>query len=100
MKEQWNERYSASEYIYGTGPNTWLVEKLAGLQPGKILFPAEGEGRNAVHAARLGWNVAAFDQSEAGRKKALKLAEISPYIWVRKDNTGIGRFSGSFRNKK
>jgi 2-polyprenyl-3-methyl-5-hydroxy-6-metoxy-1,4-benzoquinol methylase len=77
MKEQWNERYSASEYIYGTGPNTWLVEKLAGLQPGKILFPAEGEGRNAVHAARLGWNVAAFDQSEEGRKKALLLAEIS-----------------------
>lgn len=77
MKEQWNERYSASEYIYGTGPNTWLIEKLAGLQPGKILFPAEGEGRNAVYAAKLGWNVTAFDQSEEGRKKALKLAEIS-----------------------
>jgi len=29
--------------------------------PGKVLFPAEGEGRNAVHAAMLGWEVHAFD---------------------------------------
>lgn len=76
MKEHWNERYSASEYIYGTEPNTWLAGKLAQLQPGKILFPAEGEGRNAVHAASLGWDVTAFDQSEEGQKKALQLAEI------------------------
>jgi 2-polyprenyl-3-methyl-5-hydroxy-6-metoxy-1,4-benzoquinol methylase len=74
MKEHWNERYSASEYIYGTEPNAWLAEKLALLQPGKILFPAEGEGRNAVFAASLGWNVHAFDQSEEGMKKALRLA--------------------------
>jgi 2-polyprenyl-3-methyl-5-hydroxy-6-metoxy-1,4-benzoquinol methylase len=74
MKEHWNERYSASEYIYGTEPNAWLAEKLALLQPGKILFPAEGEGRNAVFAAGLGWEVFAFDQSEEGMKKALSLA--------------------------
>jgi 2-polyprenyl-3-methyl-5-hydroxy-6-metoxy-1,4-benzoquinol methylase len=74
MKEQWNERYSASEYIYGTEPNAWLAEKLAFLKPGKILFPAEGEGRNAVYAASLGWDVHAFDQSEEGMKKALRLA--------------------------
>ncbi len=74
MKEHWNERYSASEYIYGTEPNAWLAEKLALLKPGKILFPAEGEGRNAVYAAMKGWDVTAFDQSVEGRKKALKLA--------------------------
>jgi 2-polyprenyl-3-methyl-5-hydroxy-6-metoxy-1,4-benzoquinol methylase len=74
MKEHWDERYSASEYIYGTEPNAWFAEKLALLGPGKILFPAEGEGRNAVYAASLGWDVQAFDQSEEGMKKALSLA--------------------------
>ncbi len=48
--------------------------KLQTLAPGKILFPAEGEGRNAVFAARLDWDVAAFDLSEAGKNKAEWLA--------------------------
>ncbi|MEC7264051.1 MAG: class I SAM-dependent methyltransferase, partial [Bacteroidota bacterium] len=59
----------------GTRPNEYLKEKLVGLTPGNILFPAEGEGRNAVYAAKLGWKVFAFDISVEGQKKALKLAE-------------------------
>jgi 2-polyprenyl-3-methyl-5-hydroxy-6-metoxy-1,4-benzoquinol methylase len=74
MKEQWNERYAASEYIYGISPNRWFVEKIASLKSGRLLLPAEGEGRNAVYAAKEGWEVNAFDQSEEGKKKALKLA--------------------------
>lgn len=74
MKEHWDERYSAEEYIYGTHPNAWFAEKLSVMSPEKLLLPAEGEGRNAVYAATLGWDVSAFDQSEEGRKKALKLA--------------------------
>lgn len=76
MKEHWDERYSAAEYIYGTEPNVWLAEKLALLEPGKILFPAEGEGRNAVYAASHGWDTFAFDHSEEGMKKALSLASV------------------------
>ncbi len=75
MKEFWNQRYSAPEYAYGDQPNEFFREQLAGLSPGKILFPLEGEGRNAVHAAMMGWTVEAFDQSEEGRKKAFRLAE-------------------------
>ncbi|MBN9293205.1 MAG: class I SAM-dependent methyltransferase [Flavobacteriia bacterium] len=75
MKDFWNERYSHSEFAYGEEPNEYLKEKLTGLQPGTILFPAEGEGRNAVYAAILGWNVSAFDQSEEGRKKAELLSK-------------------------
>ena len=71
----WNERFRAPEYAYGEEPNEYLREKLEGLKPGKILFAAEGEGRNAVYAARLGWEVSAFDISEEGRQKAVKLAE-------------------------
>lgn len=74
MKEHWDERYSAESYIYGTHPNAWFAAKIEGLSPGKLLLPAEGEGRNAVHAAVKGWEVTAFDQSVEGRKKALKLA--------------------------
>nr|WP_227256116.1 class I SAM-dependent methyltransferase [Pedobacter sp. MR2016-19] len=45
------------------------------LETGTILFPAEGEGRNAVFAAKLGWEVSAFDISIEGKNKALQLAE-------------------------
>lgn len=73
-KDQWNERYDVEEYIYGVEPNEYLRSCLQGLKPGTILFPAEGEGRNAVYAAMKGWEVFAFDQSEVGRRKALQLA--------------------------
>jgi len=72
--EFWNERYADPEYAYGTEPSDFLREQLSLCTPGSILFPAEGEGRNAVHAARQGWNVTAFDQSVEGRRKALSLA--------------------------
>jgi 2-polyprenyl-3-methyl-5-hydroxy-6-metoxy-1,4-benzoquinol methylase len=74
MQNQWDERYARQEYIYGTEPNKFLKEQLSLLKPGRILFPAEGEGRNAVFAASLGWETDAFDQSFEGQKKALKLA--------------------------
>ncbi len=75
MIEFWNERYKEDEYAYGKEPNEYLKAKLRELKPGKILFPAEGEGRNAVYAAKLGWEVSAFDVSTEGKKKALRLAE-------------------------
>ena len=75
-QQQWDSRYSAEEYIYGIEPNEYLRHFLDSRKPGRILFPAEGEGRNAVYAASLGWQVDAFDQSETGRQKALKLAAM------------------------
>ncbi len=71
----WEERYAQEEYIYGKEPNAFLKEVLPTLKAGKILFPAEGEGRNAVFAAKNGWDVSAFDASTEGKKKALALAE-------------------------
>lgn len=72
---RWDDRYSNDEFAYGVEPNNYLKEQLTKLSPGAILFPAEGEGRNAVYAARLGWTVSAFDISNEGKSKALKLAE-------------------------
>ena len=73
--ERWNERYSQSAFAYGEQPNVYLKEQIEKILPGKILFPAEGEGRNAVYAARLGWAVSSFDISAEGKNKALQLAE-------------------------
>ena len=73
--QRWNERFSAEEFAYGEEPNLYLKEELEKFPKGKILFGGEGEGRNAVFAARLGWDVSAFDISVEGKKKAQKLAE-------------------------
>jgi 2-polyprenyl-3-methyl-5-hydroxy-6-metoxy-1,4-benzoquinol methylase len=73
--DAWNNRYKDPAFAYGTEPNEYLAQQLKGLKPGIILFPAEGEGRNAVYAAKLGWEVSAFDISIEGKKKALGLAE-------------------------
>lgn len=72
----WDERYSSEEYIYGTEPNLFFKEQIDKIiVRGKLLLPGEGEGRNAVYAARSGWQVDAFDQSKAAKVKALRLAE-------------------------
>ena len=75
--QRWNDRYSDKDYAYGEQPNNYLKEQLEKLQPGSILFPAEGEGRNAVFAAKLGWKVSAFDISIEGKKKAMQLAGLN-----------------------
>lgn len=74
MKATWNERYQNSTYQYGINPNDFLTEQLQGLQPGRILVPAAGEGRDMVYAAKLGWEAHGFDLSEQGEAKAIKLA--------------------------
>ncbi|WP_069131970.1 class I SAM-dependent methyltransferase [Rhodohalobacter halophilus] len=74
MKDFWNERYSESEYAYGKEPNQFFKRALDKMNPGKLLLPAEGEGRNAVYAAKNGWDVLAFDYSEEAKQKALELA--------------------------
>ena len=73
-RELWEERFSSEDYAYGTKPNAWIKEVLEGIEPSTILFAGEGEGRNAVWAAEHGWQVKAFDLTQAGRKKALQLA--------------------------
>jgi cyclopropane fatty-acyl-phospholipid synthase-like methyltransferase len=74
MKSFWDSRYSEPQYAYGLEPNAFLASQLQKLKPGKLLLPMEGEGRNAVFAAKEGWKVDAFDYSEAAKHKAEKLA--------------------------
>lgn len=75
QQSSWDERYSSTEFAYGKEANAYLQEQLAQYPAGKILFPAEGEGRNSVYAACKGWTASAFDLSIEGKKKALLWAE-------------------------
>ena len=74
MRDFLNHRYSGEQYAYGKNPNNYFKKVLKSLKPGKILLPAEGEGRNAVFAAALGWEVFAYDFSEVAHAKAMALA--------------------------
>ncbi len=74
MRDFWEERYKNRDYVYGDKPNMFFKTFIDGVEPGRILLPAEGEGRNAVYAANRGWEVDAFDFSFNARKKALELA--------------------------
>ncbi|GAB2535913.1 class I SAM-dependent methyltransferase [Spirosoma aerophilum] len=74
---RWDDRYRGAEFAYGEQPNKYLKEQLEKVKTGTVLFPAEGEGRNAVYAAKLGWTVYAFDISLAGKEKALRLASAN-----------------------
>jgi ubiquinone/menaquinone biosynthesis C-methylase UbiE len=74
MKQFWNDRYTESEFAYGKEPNQFLKEHIHLFPKGKVLFVAEGEGRNAVFAAKNGLQVYAFDYSDSGQKKAMVLA--------------------------
>jgi len=71
----WNERYSEPGFAYGTEPNEFLLSVVDRIPRGKILSLAEGEGRNAVYLASLGYEVTGVDGSEVGLRKAMELAK-------------------------
>lgn len=70
----WDERYAGSELVWTSEPNRFLVERAAGLAPGRALDLACGEGRNALWLAELGWRVTGVDFSKVGIEKARELA--------------------------
>jgi 2-polyprenyl-3-methyl-5-hydroxy-6-metoxy-1,4-benzoquinol methylase len=74
MTQFWDNRYSTSQFFYGKEPNRYFSSELKNISPGNTLFPGEGEGRNAIYAARNGWSVDAFDQSRMGYQKAIAFA--------------------------
>jgi cyclopropane fatty-acyl-phospholipid synthase-like methyltransferase len=76
MDNFWDLRYKEEGYAYGTKPNEFFKNIINTFkEKGTLLLPAEGEGRNAVYASKIGWNVYAFDTSIEGKVKADKLAK-------------------------
>jgi SAM-dependent methyltransferase len=72
--QQWDERYSGTEFEWTTRPNQFVAAELADLSPGRALDLAAGEGRNTVWLAERGWRVTAVDFSRVGLEKGRKLS--------------------------
>jgi len=70
----WDERYDNPEYVYGTEPNEFLAGAASRIPPGRVLSLADGEGRNGVFLATLGYEVTSVDSSAVGLEKARRLA--------------------------
>lgn len=71
----WDDRYAAAPELVWTGePNRFVVAELGGLQPGRALDLAAGEGRNAVWLAGRGWQVTAVDFSAVAAERGRRLA--------------------------
>ncbi len=73
-REDWNQRYAASDFIWTDEANRFLIAEMAGQAPGQALDMAAGEGRNSVWLAEQGWWVSAVDFSEVAIEKGRRLA--------------------------
>jgi SAM-dependent methyltransferase len=73
--ESWDRRYAGSELVWTAEPNRFLVAETSGLEPGRALDIACGEGRNAVWLAAQGWRATGVDFSGVAIEKARQLAE-------------------------
>lgn len=80
----WDARYAVSDLVWGGEPNRFVVEAFTGLQTGRVLDVATGEGRNAIWLAGLGWRVTAVDFSPVaiGRGRELAAARGVGVDWV------------------
>ncbi|MEZ4695415.1 MAG: class I SAM-dependent methyltransferase [Rhodothermales bacterium] len=72
----WDDRYSQAEFVYGTEPNDFLRDNARKIPGPDVISLAEGEGRNAVFLAGLGFNVTGVDSSRVGLDKAQRLAKV------------------------
>ena len=83
----WNERYAGPSLVWGAGPNCFVAEQLAALEPGRALDLGTGDGRNAIWLAERGWQVTGVDFSAVGLARAAELARQRGVAadWVQAD---------------
>ena len=73
-REDWNRRYAGADSLWSRKPNRFLVSEVEGLEPGRALDLACGEGQNAVWLASLGWEVTAVDYADVAVAKGIERA--------------------------
>lgn len=73
----WDRKYGRPGLVYGENPNRFLVEYAPRfITPGaRVLSLGEGEGRNAVWLAGVGFSVTAVDFSQPALEKLAALAQ-------------------------
>lgn len=86
----WDARYAGRELLWTAQPNRFLVAEVSGLEPGRALDLACGEGRNAVWLAEQGWRVEGVDFSAVALAKAKQLAAARGVAveWTQADLVG------------
>ncbi|MDP5172623.1 MAG: class I SAM-dependent methyltransferase [Bacteroidia bacterium] len=70
----WNERFAEPDFTYGKEPNDFLASLNLSEFEGQVMCLAEGQGRNAVYLAGLGFEVTAVDLSDVGLARTQELA--------------------------
>lgn len=75
----WNQRYHSGDYLFGVEPNDFIRAVAPILKDGsnegaKAFAPADGEGRNGVYLAKIGYDVTSVDVSNLAVDKANALA--------------------------
>ena len=77
MRYWYNRLFAREASVFRVAPNAFLLECIRGIEPGRALAVAMGQGRNAIHLARQGWRVTGFDVSDVGlavaRSRAARL---------------------------
>ena len=73
-REDWNRRYAEVDSLWSAKPNRFLVAEVEGLEPGRALDLACGEGQNAIWLAGLGWEVTAVDYADVAIAKGTERA--------------------------
>lgn len=74
----YEDDYLKDDYFWGVQPSSMclrVLEMHPPIRPLKLLDIGCGEGKDAVFFARCGYDVSAFDISEAGLAKTNRLAE-------------------------
>ncbi len=83
----WDDRYAAADLVWSAEPNQFVARECEGLQPGRAVDLACGEGRNAIWLARRGWQVTAVDFSAVAIEKGRRLAGDTAVDWQVADAT-------------
>jgi SAM-dependent methyltransferase len=83
--ERWNRILTSPKPMFNTAPNSFLVEVIKGVKPGRALDIGMGQGRNTIYLAQQGWDAVGFDPAEravaAAQEQAAKLGvKISTHI--------------------
>lgn len=73
----WDEKFDSKDYIYGEEANEFVQDIFQNKTTNneKIVLFAEGEGRNAIYLAQLGYEVTTYDMSRIGINKQHRLAK-------------------------
>lgn len=73
----WDDKFDSNDYIYGKEANAFVQNtfQTPTTKHEKVVLLAEGEGRNAIYLAKLGYDVTTYDMSRVGINKQYKLAE-------------------------